>query len=262
MNDPVPAASAPSDTPVDRLGWRAKFGVVVPSTNTIVEPEFASMRPHGVTNHTMRFHIDNIPLAGDDDFRRMIEIVKANLDVAIDSLITCDPRYVILGMSAETFWDGIEGSRRLEERLRRRAGGRGVGLGSDACRDALRALGVRRVGVVTPYWPVGDEQVRRFLTEAGFEVTGIVGLRCRSPLHIAAQSEASLRDAIRELDGTRPDGIVQVGTNLCMAALAAEAERWIGKPVVAINTAIYWHALRRNGIDDRVHGWGSLLAGH
>jgi maleate isomerase len=39
-----------------------------------------------------------------------------------------------------------------------------------------------------------------------------------------------------------------------------EAER--GKPILAINTAIYWHALRKNGIADKVPGWGSLLANH
>ena len=30
-------------------------------------------------------------------------------------------------------------------------------------------------------------------------------------------------------------------------------------PILAINTAIYWHALRKNGIADKVPGWGSLL---
>ncbi|HAE50058.1 MAG TPA: arylmalonate decarboxylase, partial [Tistrella mobilis] len=36
-------------------------------------------------------------------------------------------------------------------------------------------------------------------------------------------------------------------------------ETWLGKPVIAINTAIFWHALRAQGIDDRIDGWGSLL---
>ena len=36
---------------VDALGWRMKFGVIAPSTNTVVQPEFDAMRPRGVTNH-------------------------------------------------------------------------------------------------------------------------------------------------------------------------------------------------------------------
>jgi len=39
-----------------------------------------------------------------------------------------------------------------------------------------------------------------------------------------------------------------VGTNLSMVRLADEAERWLGKPVLAINAATLWHALRSNGI--------------
>ena len=54
-----------------------------------------------------------------------------------------------------------------------------------------------------------------------------------------------------ELDGDDVDAIVQVGTNLSMVRLAAAAEMWLGKPIIAINTATYWHALRANGIKDR-----------
>ena len=53
--------------------------------------------------------------------------------------------------------------------------------------------------------------------------------------------------------------IVQVGTNLAMARLAGIAEFWLDKPVIAINTATYWWALRQNGIADKVYGFGSLL---
>jgi maleate isomerase len=60
-------------------------------------------------------------------------------------------------------------------------------------------------------------------------------------------------------DGRDTDALVQVGTNLSMVKLAAAAELWLGKPVIAINTATYWHALRRNGIADKIQGLGRLL---
>ena len=47
-----------------------------------------------------------------------------------------------------------------------------------------------------------------------------------------------------------------------MARLAGIAEFWLDKPVVAINTATYWHALRGNGLDDQCDGFGSLLLRH
>ena len=66
---------------------------------------------------------------------------------------------------------------------------------------------------------------------------------------------------MRKLDGDDVDALVQVGTNLSMVrTAAAAAELWLGKPVIAINTATYWHALRTNKIEDRMEGFGRLLA--
>jgi maleate isomerase len=112
---------------------------------------------------------------------------------------------------------------------------------------------------VTPYMPVADQQVRRFFTDCGYEIVSLLGLKGASPVLYAHVQEAELRDAIRQVDGDGVDAIVQVGTNLCMARLAGVAEEWLGKPVIAINTATYWWALRSNGIADRVAGFGSLL---
>lgn len=69
-----------------------------------------------------------------------------------------------------------------------------------------------------------------------------------------------LRDAIIEVDGPDVDAVVQVGTNLPAARVAVMAEVWLGKPVIALNTATYWHALRQNGIADKVQGFGRLPA--
>jgi maleate isomerase len=236
-----------------------KFGVIAPSTNTVVQPEFDDMRPAGVTNHFGRIHIPNDPLNGDDDFTRLIETVRRELMTAIDRVMTCEPDHLIMGMSSETFWDGLDGSERLKERVEARAGVK-VTMGSDAARQALSAYGnVRRIGVVTPYMPVADEQVRRFFTDCGYEVARLDGLKCASPVLIAHVSEGELRDAIRRVDGDGVEAIVQVGTNLAMARMAGFAEFWLDKPVVAINTATYWWALRSNDITDRRHGFGALL---
>jgi maleate isomerase len=74
--------------------------------------------------------------------------------------------------------------------------------------------------------------------------------------------EHELRGVLRELDGPGVEAIVQAGTNLSMVRLADEAERWLGKPVIAINAATLWHALRACGISDRFAGFGSLLREH
>ena len=50
---------------------------------------------------------------------------------------------------------------------------------------------------------------------------------------------------------------MQVGTNLSFVGLADRLEAELGKPVVAINAATLWHALREHGIDDQVSASGS-----
>lgn len=245
---------------VDSLGYRMKFGVIAPSTNTSVQPEYDAMRPVGVTNHFSRIRIPDDPVNSDADYFQLILNIRETMMEAIDSVMSCSPGALVMGMSAETFWDGKQGADELGARVRERAGVPVI-MGSDACQAALAAYGnIRRIAVVTPYMPLGDEQVRRFFTDCGYEVVNLIGLKCRSPMLIAHVSERELRDAIIQVNDPSVDAIVQVGTNLAMARLAPLAEFWLDKPVIAINTATYWHALRQSGVNDRIQGFGSLLA--
>lgn len=245
----------------DALGWRRKFAVLVPSTNTVVQPEFDAMRPAGVTNHISRIRIPNMPLQSDADFQLLVERIAAAQLEAVDAAMSCEPDHLVLGISVETFWGGLAASRRLEQELATRTG-LGVTMGAQACDAAFAALGIRRIAVLTPYFPVGDRNVRAFFEEAGYRVVRIHGLKCASPVLIAHVPGDALRAAAEALDGDDVDAVIQVGTNLAMARLAAQMQAERAKPVLAINACIYWPALRKNGIADRVAGWGDLLERH
>ena len=266
-----PAAPVEQEAAVaDTLGWRLKLGVLVPSTNTSVQPEYDAMRPPGVTNHVRGFRIPNAPTRTDAEFTQQLENMRATMVDAMDEVLSLEPGHVILATAAESA-GGVTGATLLEERLLAKSGGTvGVTLGAHAILAALRRYGgIGRIGLVTPYMPAGDALARRFFEESGFAVAGVKGLRCGSPVLIAHTPEAAIRDAIVEVAGAGPgagagagaaDAVVVVGTNLPMARVAAMAESRLGKPVIALNTATYWHALRRCGIADRVQGFGRLLA--
>jgi len=242
----------------DALGYRVKFGVLVPSTNTIVEPDFYAMAPPGVTLHVGRIFIENQTMDDDASFEKLMLQIRASIARAVADVMSSEPDALIMGMSSETFWGGKKGNDEFQRRIEEVSGKR-IATGANACERALGALGARRLGVVTPYQPVGDTQVRRFLEECGYEVVTLEGLRCPTAVSIAHVDEATLRRAIVAVNRPDVDAIVQVGTNLSMLRFADEAERWLDKPVVAINAATFWYALRENGFSDRMPGFGRLL---
>jgi maleate isomerase len=246
----------------DRLGYRLKLGIVIPSTNSIVQPETDAMRPRGVTNHIGRIHIPDLPLTNDTEFGQIMVAIEPDLYGAVDRVMSCQPGHLIMAMSIPSFWGGMAGAATLKERLEARARVK-VSLGSLACVEALRKFPhVRSIGVLTPYQPVGDAQVAGFFEENGWRVIAVHSLRRPSEVLIGHATEADLRDGLKALAAEGVDAIMQAGTDLAMADLAGEAERWLGLPVIAINVATYWSALRANGIADRVAGFGTLLAEH
>lgn len=251
---------------VDSLGPRMKFAVVAPSTNTSVEPEYADMRPRGVTNHFSRVSIPDTKVTDDDSFLVMLENIRNATMDAIDVSMSMEPGCVIMGMSAETFWDGADGAERLHKRLLERTKGVPVIMGSTAVDAAIKAYEsetgpIKKLGILTPYAPVGDKNVQKFFEDQGYEVVHIKGLKCGSPMLIAHETKQTLkRTAIEVSEGV--DAVIQAGTNLAFAEVAAMAEFWLEKPVIAINTATYWHALRTMGIMDQRDGFGALLSRH
>ena len=206
-------------------------------------------------------YIPNPVMGDDNDFQALLGQIRASIDTAVRDVLTAEPDRMVMGMSAETFWGGVVGNAAFERRLRERTG-LPVTTGASSCRAALRELGCRRIAVFSPYQPVADREVGRFFAEAGFDVAAVRGLRCPTAMDIARVPDARLRETVAELDAPDVEAIVQVGTNLSFVALADALETELGKPVVAINAATLWHALREHGLDDRIDGACALLREH
>lgn len=243
----------------DTLGYRKTIGVVVPAVNTTVQPECDEMRPEGVTNHLSRIATPKLVLDSDANFTKHVEGMRAGIFNAVDEIMGTEPDILIMGLSLEAFWDGVEGAAELLKRIEDHAGVPTT-MGSAAIHAAIeRYGGIKRISLITPHRPLGDERVRAYFTDAGFEIAHFKSFNCLTGRLIAQVTKDDLRAAIDEVDDDSVDAIIQVGTNLPASAIAAEAEARLGKPVIGINSATYWHALRMGDIEDRISGYGRLL---
>lgn len=247
----------------DALGYRLKIAILIPSTNTSVQPETDALRPQGVTNHVSRMLIANDLMTEQPGFNRVLDGIRSSTQSALASVLTSDPDHLIVGVSPESYWDGPGSHEKVHETLQDLAGDVQVTMSPDAIDAALQSYGgIRRIAVITPYLPLGDTTVSRYFTDNGYDLRAIQGLGAHRPALISHVSEQQLREAIIAVDGPDVDAIVQVGTNVACARFAANAEDWIGKPVLSNNAVLYWHALRSAGVNDRCQGWGSLFSMH
>lgn len=126
---------------------------------------------------------------------------------------------------------------------------------------AFKALNARRIGVLTPYSPEVNENVRAYLADHGVEVAAFATFDKRDDREAARISPASVADGIRQLaHSTKLDAVFVSCTSLRLTEIVAEVEREIGIPVTSSDHAMAWHCLRLAGVTDAVPEVGQLFA--
>ncbi|MEI6158962.1 MAG: hypothetical protein WCP77_03935 [Roseococcus sp.] len=245
----------------DTLGHRCVMGVVAPATNTAVQAEMDGLRIEGVINAHARIANPEQRVGVDADELAVRAAMVSGLMGAVDTLRPCQPDHVILGVMVENFVGGGAAGAALIRDAGERLGC-GVTDYSSAILAALDALFGRpvRIGLLTPFMPVGDTAARRLFEEAGHDVVRLIGLRAPSPASIGRVKLGRLREAVTDLNAAEVEVIIQVGTGLPFAGVARAAEAEIGKPVLASNPVSYWRALRQCGIADAMPDQGRLFA--
>ena len=143
---------------------------------------------------------------------------------AVDSVMTCSPTYLVMGMSAITFYGGVNGAEDFKKEVKDRSG-LAVSIGSDSTKNALNAYGgIKNVAFFSPYFPAANEQVSRYLEESGFSVKKDLCLECNSWTDIAKVNKDIMYSSLKSIDNDDVDALIQVGTNLPMATFAEEFE--------------------------------------
>ena len=195
------------------------------STNTVVEPEFAAMRPAGVTNQYRDIYIENARALSDEAFMAGAEVITGAVDAALRTAMTCEPDYLVMGVSAITFIGGAPACERFVSHVHELTG-KQVSVGSVSCVEAMKAYGgIRRIAVLSPYYPMANMHVARYFSDYGITTVRDLPLRCKSWTDISRVTERQIADALKQLDGDDIDAVVQVGTNLSMARMAPATPR-------------------------------------
>jgi maleate isomerase len=225
------------------------FGVLIPSTNTTVETELARL-PAGFQAHFARVMTSTPgrPFApGRDD----------DIDYQARLLGTAKVEMVILMQtSASLFADDYD-----ETTTRRISTAAGVPAttSAQAMGRALRALGARRIGLVSPYSAEVNARARRYFSDKhGLEIAVLEGFAATDSYAIGQLGPENARDAFTRITRLELDAFAVPGANFPTMASIAAWEREFMTPVVSSTQASVWAMARQLG-GDRIPGFGRLL---
>jgi len=237
------------------FGYRARVGYTAPVTAVETFPfEFYRMAPEGVT-------LMVATIARSRDRADDVERTFGAAEQAVREMAESGVSVIVLGGASPGYAFGVD---RLSETARsvERDCGIPVTTALEAQVEALRALGARKLAVVTPFAATASRDFDR-LAHFGFEVVGVGGGGYthadfgRVPVDAPAQ-------VARALIGEHPeaDSIFFPAAHWPAASNAEALEKELGRAVVSSAQAIVWRALRLSHVDDSIAGYGRLLREH
>lgn len=228
-----------------------RIGLLVPSSNTTVEPEFYRALPANVTLHTARLLLTQIT---PDAILKLVE----DLETQSRLLASADVDVIVLGATAPSFLKGRGYDREVTARIEQATGKRATTT-STALLRALRLLGAKRVVLGSAYDDKVNAIARSFLEANDFEVTSARGLGIVDNLEVGRLGPESAYELARSLTHADADAVVLSCTNWRTLGVIERLERELGKPVVSTSQASVWDALRIVGYRGEIQGYGRLL---
>jgi maleate isomerase len=230
----------------DRFGPRGVIALFIPQQNSNMQPEYEAMRPEGVSNQIYRFSLaqhDRVPEAAIG---------------AIDGGLGCWPDLVAIGNSVEMRVLTPPQFADYRAKLQEKIGKVPLVTATDATVEALKTIGAKRIAAISPMSDEYSQSVADYYEAIGFEVPYHTGLQVGRSQDIIKIGYAEAREAFLKLDHDDVDTFLHVGGALGIADSIETLEKELGRPVVSVNVATYWCALRTLGISDPLSGFGQL----
>jgi maleate isomerase len=229
----------------------ARIGLLVPSSNTTVEPEFYRALPRGVTLHTARLFLTRI---APDAILGMVQ----DMETQAKLLASADVDVIVLGATAPSFLNGLGYDRELIAKLEAATGKRATTT-STALVEAIRHIGAKRVVLGSAYDETVNGIAAAFLRASGLDVADMAGLALVDNLLVGRLSSDTAYDLAMKVNRPGVDAIVLSCTNWQTMDAIEKIERDTGKPVISTTQATIWAALRTIGHTEPIQGYGRLL---
>ncbi len=231
------------------IGYK-KVGLILPSVNCIIEPEFYAVAPQGISFHSTRVLLtETTPEA--------LVRMEEGLDQAARLLATANPHAVVYACTSGSFVKGLGWDRTIVEKLQSIVGCPAVTT-STAMVEALRALSIRRVALATPYLDVVNEREVQFLRGSGFDVVSWRGLGLSGPA-IREQSPERVYELAKKVDTPQADGLFISCTDFRAMEVIEALEAELKKPVLSSNQVTLWGLLKILNHHGGIRGYGRLL---
>jgi maleate isomerase len=237
---------------------RRKIGHITPSSNTVLEPLTSLISrelDHRVSHHFTRIKVEAITLEArhTQQFAPAAMLTAADLlsDAAVDAIIWN-------GTSGA--WNGIDADVELCELISNRTGVPSS-TSTLAQLDVIRRAGFERSGLAVPYTANVTARIIDVYGSAGLEIVSSAHAGVSGNREMALVSEAEIRDLLRAADDPQADCLMLICTGVAGAQLVEEMELELGKPIFDSVAVALWKGLMLTGLEPRLEGWGSLLAG-
>jgi maleate isomerase len=229
---------------------KVRIGIIVVSVNTVLEPELSRVVPEGVELHFTRARMRS----GDpEELARM----EAEGPDAAERLADARVDVIAFACTAASLYRGPGQDREIVSRIEARTGTPALAT-SGAVLKAFEAMGMKKIGLATPYTDRVNQMEETFFRGSGVEVLRMKGLGCTGG-EMAAIPPEEVRRTARDVDAPECDGIFLSCTNWRTLDSIEALEQELGKPVTSSNQATLWAALRLAGVKDPLPGFGSLL---
>jgi maleate isomerase len=208
-----------------------RVGLIVPSSNSVIEVDFYRRLPADATLHTARMYLEETTPEGES------AMLDDHLPVAITDLRTARPDVMVFGCTSAGALRGNAYEAELIKRIAEETGAETFSVAASV-RRVIREAGGRRVGVITPYVESLNDKIRESLEDDGLEVAGIHGLGITENFAIAEVEPARIAQFASEcFAGSDIDLLFASCTNFRAIDAREEIQAALGVPVVTSNHA-------------------------